>query len=163
MLLISALASLFVTGTNLVPMQSYATVDTNGDNEITKDYKDSIHKDVNAGSHSTNRHSSQENLCYRDDDCEQANDVQQIVGKDNEAKGFNDQSKKTQSTPATTGAAGGTGNTGNGTTPIPPTPTPTVNFTNISKKEEALSFLDIKENQSFKDSLFLLSRLHEKS
>ena len=42
------------------------------------------------------------------------------MGKDNEASGFNDQSRNLQSTPATTGPAGGTGNNGNngnGTTP----------------------------------------------
>jgi hypothetical protein len=62
-LIISALAPLFVTGPNLVPVQSYATVDTNGDNEITKDYKDSIHKDINTEPYISNQHSSQDNLC----------------------------------------------------------------------------------------------------
>ena len=52
---------------------------------------------------------------------QQANQGQQITGKDNEASGFNDQSRNLQSTPATAGAAGGTGNNGNGTTPTPPT------------------------------------------
>ena len=32
-------------------------------------------------------------ICYRDDNCQQANQGQQIVGKDNDATGFNDQSK----------------------------------------------------------------------
>jgi hypothetical protein len=38
----------------------------------------------------------QDNFCYRGDDCQQANQGQQIVGKDNDAKGFNDQSKNAQ-------------------------------------------------------------------
>jgi hypothetical protein len=95
-LIISALAPLFVTGPNLVPVQSYATVDTNGDNEITKDYKDSIHKDINTEPYISNQHSSQDNLCYRDDGCEQANEGEQAEGKDNAAGGFNDQSKNNQ-------------------------------------------------------------------
>ena len=54
LLILSALASLFVTGPNLVPVQSYAAAAAeggdNGDYKITKDYKDSIHKDINAES-----------------------------------------------------------------------------------------------------------------
>ena len=41
---------------------------------------------------SANQDLDQDNFCYRSDDCQQANQGQQIVGKDNEAKGFNDQS-----------------------------------------------------------------------
>ena len=59
----------------------------------------------------------QDNLCYRGDDCEQANQGQQIVGKDNEAKGFNDQSDN---------LALSTSGTGNGTTPPPTSPTGTL-------------------------------------
>ena len=82
LLILSALASLLVTGPNLVPVQSYAAVDgDNGDYKITKDYKDSIHKDINAKSDSTNQHLGQDNLCYRDDDCEQANEGEQIEAK----------------------------------------------------------------------------------
>ena len=96
LLVISALASLLVTGPNLVPVQSYAAAAGGGDNgdyKITKDYKDSIHKDVNAKSDSTNQHLGQDNLCYRDDGCEQANEGEQVEGKDNAASGFNDQGK----------------------------------------------------------------------
>ena len=57
----------------------------NGDYKTTKDYKDSIQKDVNTKSDRTNQHSGQDNLCYRDDGCEQANEGEQIEGKDNEA------------------------------------------------------------------------------
>jgi hypothetical protein len=98
LLVISALASLFVTGPNLAPVQSYAAAaDTNNDdNKITKDYKDSIHKDVNSKSERTNQHLGQDNLCYKDDDCEEANEGEQIKGKDNVASGFNEQSKNIQ-------------------------------------------------------------------
>ena len=102
LLILSALASLLVTGPNLAPVQSYAAAagGDNGDYKITKDYKDSIHKDVNAKSDSTNQHLSQDNLCYRDDGCEQANEGEQIKGKDNAASGFNDQSKNVQQSTA---------------------------------------------------------------
>src|SRR4051812_8966833 len=97
LLIIVALASLFVSGPNLVPMQSYAAAPSaagdNGDHKITKDYKNSIQKDINTESDRTSQHLGQDNLCYRDDGCEQANDGQQVEGKDNEASGFNDQSK----------------------------------------------------------------------
>jgi hypothetical protein len=36
---------------------------------------------------------AQDNLCVRGEDCEQANQGQQLAGKDNEATGFNDQSQ----------------------------------------------------------------------
>jgi sugar lactone lactonase YvrE len=99
LLMLSTLTSLMVPGLNLSPVQSYAVADgdgDNGDHKTTKDYKDYIHKDVNAGSERTNQHSSQENLCYRDDGCEQANNGQQIQGKDTAASGFNDPSKNVQ-------------------------------------------------------------------
>ena len=98
LLILSALTSLLVTGPNLAPSQSYATAadGDNGDYKTTKDYKDSIHKDINSKSDNTNQHLSQDNLCYRDDGCEQANEGQQIEGKDNDASGFNDQSKNIQ-------------------------------------------------------------------
>ena len=83
LLVIAALASLFVTGPNLAPIQSYgvAAAGDSGDHKITKDYKDSIHKDIDSKSEKTNQHSSQDNLCYRDDGCEQANEGQQMRGQ----------------------------------------------------------------------------------
>ena len=74
--------------------------------------------------------SGQDNFAYRSDGPSQANQGQQIIGKDNEASGFNDQSRNLQSTQAKAGAAGGTRNTGNGTTP---TPTPTTGTLNVCK------------------------------
>ena len=106
LLLIAALASLFVTEPNLVPAQSFATaagdgggVD-NGDDKTTKDFEDSIDKDENAELDRTSQHLGQDDLCYKGDGCEQANEGQQIEGKDNEASGFNDQSKNIQQQPA---------------------------------------------------------------
>src|SRR5678810_210207 len=59
------------------------------------------------------QHLDQDNFCYRGDDCEQANQGQQIVGKDNDAKGFNDQSNNLPLITPGTGVGDGTGN-GNG-------------------------------------------------
>jgi hypothetical protein len=66
---------------------------------------------------SASQHQDQDNLCYRGDDCEQANQGQQIVGENNDAKGFNDQSDNLQALPSI-GAGAGAGE-GNGTTPTP--------------------------------------------
>src|SRR3982751_2534949 len=95
LLILSALASLLVTGPNLLSAQSYAAAGggDNGDHKITKDYKDSIQKDIDTKSDSTNPHLGQDNLCYKDDGCEQANEGEQIKGKDNAVKGFNDLSE----------------------------------------------------------------------
>ena len=57
----------------------------------------------------------QDNICYRSPECQQANDAQQIEGNDNEATGFNDQSKNFDieaiptSTTAGSGAVGPAG------------------------------------------------------
>jgi hypothetical protein len=92
-------------GSNLVPVQSYVAVDIDGDYKTTKDYKDSIKKDVYAESDKTDQHLGQDNLCYRGDDCEQANEGEQVEGKDNAASGFNDQSKNAQQSPPAAGTA----------------------------------------------------------
>jgi YVTN family beta-propeller protein len=128
LLILISLASLFVTGPNLVPVQSYTAVatDDNDNNKITKDYKSGIHRDIDSQSEKTNQHLGQDNLCYRSPECKQTNDGEQITGKDNTASGFNDQGKNIQqlssaSTPTTQGTPG------NGTTPTPTTSTLTVN------------------------------------
>ena len=77
----------------------------NGDDKITKDYKDSIYKDISPKYDGANQHTDQDNLCYKDDDCEQANEGEQVKGKDNEASGFNDQSKNAQQLPPAAGTA----------------------------------------------------------
>ena len=85
-------------GAKLVPVQSYAAAGggDNGDHKTTQDYKDGIHKDINAKSDKTNQHLDHDNICYQDDGCEQANEGEQAEGKNNEASGFNDQSKNAQ-------------------------------------------------------------------
>ncbi len=141
LLIISALASLLVTGPNLVSSPSVCRPagggDNDGDYKITKDYKDSIQKDVNAKSEKTNQHLGQDNLCYRDDGCEQANEGQQLEGKDNTASGFNDQRSILANTttsalsPGTQGSNGDRdqGQQGPPGTPQPPQP-PQPSFSN---------------------------------
>ena len=97
-------------------MQSYAD-----ENKNTKDSKSSLKASAVSDKKSSSQHSGQDNFAYRSEAPSQANQGQQIIGKNNEATGMNDQSKNLQSTTATTGAAGGTRTTGNGTTPTPPT------------------------------------------
>ena len=66
----------------------------------------------------SNQDLDQDNLCYRSPECQQANDAQQIEGNDNEATGFNDQSKNFDieaiptSTTAGSGAVGPAGPAG---------------------------------------------------
>ena len=107
------IAATLVMGTSVIPMQSYADRD-NDDHKKTKDFKSSIIASSESDKKSASQHQDQDNFCYRGDDCEQANEGQQIVGKDNDAKGFNDQSDNLAlSTSAAAGAGNGTG-TGNG-------------------------------------------------
>ena len=87
-LLIAAITSILIMGTTIIPMQSYA-----GESKNIKDSKSSIKASTDLDKKSSSQHQDQDNFCYRGDDCEQANQGQQIVGKDNDAKGFNDQSK----------------------------------------------------------------------
>jgi hypothetical protein len=84
---VAAIIALLIMGTSIVPIQSYADQD-----KKTSDFKSSIKASSEVDKKSANQHLDQDNFCYRSDDCHQANQGQQIVGKDNEAKGFNDQS-----------------------------------------------------------------------
>ena len=121
-LLVSLIIATLVTGTSVTTMQSYA-----GGQDEHKKAKDlsSIIPNYGSDKKSASQHQDQDNFCYRGDDCEQANQGQQIVGKDNDAKGFNDQSDNLALTSSLTGAGAGTGN---GTTPTPnPTPNLTTN------------------------------------
>jgi hypothetical protein len=124
LLILSALASLLITGPNLAPIQSYsvAAAGDSSDHKIIKDYKNSIDKDVNAESDRTSQHLGQDDFCYKGDDCVQASEGQQIAGKDNEASGFNDQSRNLQQQAVTPTA----------TPTQPPTP-PTTGTLNICK------------------------------
>jgi hypothetical protein len=91
-LLSAAVTLLLVMGTAITPMQSYAS----GEHKKTGDSKSSIKSDTDVNKKSASQKMDQDNFCYRGDDCQQANQGQQIVGKDNEANGFNDQSKNIQ-------------------------------------------------------------------
>jgi hypothetical protein len=93
-------------------MQSYADQD-----KKTDDYKKSIKAISKIDKEISSQKLDQDNFCYRGDDCEQANQGQQIVGKNNDANGFNDQSDNLALSTSGAGAGNGTGNR------ITPTPT----------------------------------------
>ena len=86
-LLMAAITSLLVIGTSATPIQSYAEKHTK-----TDDLKSSIKASLQIEEKSANQHLDQDNFCYRSDNCNQANQAQQIVGDGNEVTGFNDQS-----------------------------------------------------------------------
>ena len=104
MLMIAAITSLLVMGTSLVQMKSFAGGE---EHKKAKDYKSSISEKTQIDKKSAKQHLDQDNFCYRGDNCQQANQGQQIIGEDNDAKGFNDQSDNLDlSTPDnSTGAA----------------------------------------------------------
>jgi len=89
MLMIAAITSLLVMGTSLVQMKSFAGGE---EHKKTKDFKSSVSEKTQIDKKSASQHQDQDNFCYRGDECQQANQGQQIIGEDNDAKGFNDQS-----------------------------------------------------------------------
>jgi hypothetical protein len=89
MLMIAAITSLLVMGTSLVQMKSFAGGE---EHKKGKDFKSSDSKKTQIDKKSANQKMDQDNTCYRGDECQQANQGQQIIGEDNDAKGFNDQS-----------------------------------------------------------------------
>jgi hypothetical protein len=127
-LMMAVITSLLVIGTSLTPMQSFADRDK-GDHEKTSDYKSKIFASSEEDKKSAKQHMDQDNECYRGDDCKQANQGQQVVGKDNDAKGFNDQSKNVQQA----------------ATPTPTTPTTPPK----TCKECFTAFLDEAEETAF--------------
>jgi hypothetical protein len=82
MLMIAAITSLLVMGTSLVQMKSFAGGDEH------KKWKDSKNEVSKKGA---SQKMDQDNFCFRDSDCKQANQGQQIIGENNEITGFNDQ------------------------------------------------------------------------
>jgi hypothetical protein len=106
-LLVSIIAATLFLGTSVIPLQSYADRG-DSDNKKGDDFKSKI----SAGYESYKKRSNQDqdNFCYRGDDCEQANEDQQLAGKDNEAKGFNDQSDNLALSTLEAGSGTGTGN-----------------------------------------------------
>ena len=114
-------------GTSVIPMQSYAGgSDQQQKHKDTSDLKQSIQKDTQSAK--ANQHLDEENFCYRGDDCQQANQGQQIVGKDNDAAGFNDQSDNIPQ-PTSTSALSPSSNTT--TNPANP-PTTTAGVQNVT-------------------------------
>jgi hypothetical protein len=111
-LLVAIITATLVMGISVIPMQSYAGKDNNDnhkkswdnndnhkkswdnkdDNKKGKDFKSSIIASSDSSKKSASQHQDQDNFCYRGDECQQANQGQQIIGEDNDAKGFNDQS-----------------------------------------------------------------------
>jgi hypothetical protein len=84
-LLIALITSTLVLGTSVIPMQSFADKDDDEDKK-TKDHISQENKQ------DAKLHLDQDNTCYRSDECKQGNEGQQVVGNDNDVKGFNDQS-----------------------------------------------------------------------
>ena len=99
-LLIAIITATLVLGTALTPMQSFADRD---DHNYKKDndFKSQVFASSEEDKKSAKQHMDQDNECYRGEKCQQANQGQQVVGKDNDAKGFNDQSKNNEQTPPT--------------------------------------------------------------
>jgi hypothetical protein len=120
--LVVIITATLVLGTSVIPMQSYADRG-NSDDKQDKDFESKIRASSVSDKKSASQKMDQDNFCYRSDDCQQANQGQQIVGKDNEAKGFNDQSLNVQQaatpTPPPT---------------QPPTPTPEKATLNVCKE-----------------------------
>jgi hypothetical protein len=117
LLLITIIAATLVLGTNVIPMQSYADRGGSDDRKKDNDYKSKTSASYESDKKSSKQNQDQDNFCYRGDDCEQANQGQQIVGKNNDAKGFNDQSDNLSiEFTADNGTGNGNGN-GNGGTP----------------------------------------------
>ncbi len=117
-LLVAIITATLVMGTSVIPMQSFADRD-NDDHKKAKDSKSKIIASSESDKKSANQDMDQDNFCYRGDDCQQANQGQQLAGKDNEAKGFNDQSANLSIEFVAdngTGTDNGNGN-GNGGTP----------------------------------------------
>ena len=83
---------IFINEVKVIKTQSYADRD-NDDHKKGEDLVSSIIASSESDKKSASQHQDQDNFCYRDDDCEQANQGQQIVGKDNDVVGFNDQSE----------------------------------------------------------------------
>ena len=112
LLLITIITATLVIGTTVIPMQSYAD---RGDsyNKKDKDIKSKVSASYESDKKSSSQKMDQDNFCYRSDDCEQANQGQQLAGKDNEAKGFNDQSDNVKISIPGTGNGNGNGNGNN--------------------------------------------------
>jgi hypothetical protein len=124
LLTIATITALLLMGTSVIPMQSYASgSDQHQKHKDTKDLKSSISEKTQISKKSASQHQDQDNFCYRGDDCEQANQGQQVIGKDNAAKGFNDQSDNLpQSNSSASSSPSTSTSTPTSTTPTSTTP-----------------------------------------
>jgi hypothetical protein len=94
--MIAAIPLLLMTGASLISMQVHAGSGYEKQ-EDSDDYKD---PKSTTQIHTERASLNQENTCYSGDYCQQAYNGQQATGKDNDASGFNDQSKNTPQHPA---------------------------------------------------------------
>ncbi len=114
LVMMATITVLLIMGTSIIPMQSYAESGSNDEHKKNDDNKSKTSASSQTDKKRVSQHLDQDNVCYRgNESCTQANGGQQIIGKDNDAVGFNDQSNNApQSTPSTA-------------TPTPSTATPT--------------------------------------
>ena len=93
MLMMAACALLLIMGTSIIPMQSFAESGSNDENKKHKDNKSKTSAGSQTDKKSASQHQDQDNVCYRGNEtCTQANEGQELIGKDNDAVGFTDQS-----------------------------------------------------------------------
>ena len=150
LLTIATITALLIMGTSVIPMQSYADRDNSDDHKKTKDFKSSIIAGSESDKKSASQHLDQDNFCYRGDDCEQANQGQQIVGKDNDAAGFNDQSENLAAAAAANGTTAGIAGTPGPAGPAGPAGTPStasnVTINNIFEGADICSLFQNKND-----------------
>ena len=97
-LLVAIITATLIMGTSVIPMQSYADRDNNDDRKKDNDHKSKTSASSESDKKSANQDTDQDNVCYRGNEtCTQANEAQELIGKDNDAIGFNDQSENLQS------------------------------------------------------------------
>jgi hypothetical protein len=111
-LLIAIITATLIMGTSFIPMQSYADKDDHEDKKTKDNISQEDKKDAKLNL-------DQDNTCYRSDECKQGNEGQQVVGNDNDVKGFNDQSDNLPTNLPGTGTDNGN-ETGSSTTTPPP-------------------------------------------
>ena len=93
MVMMAACTLLLIIGTSFIPMQTFAGTGSNDENKKHEDKKSKTSASSHSDKKSSNQDTDQDNVCYRGNEtCIQANQGQELIGKDNDAVGFNDQS-----------------------------------------------------------------------
>jgi hypothetical protein len=146
-LLMTAITSLLIMGTSIIPMQSYAD-----QYKKTTDFKASIKAGSEVDKKSASQQLDQDNFCYRGENCQQGNEGQQLVGKGNDAAGFNDQSTSIQQQQPTISTPSPV-TQGNGTTPAPMLATCEQCFTKFLSQGQIDLLLANLSSTDFGDSL----------